>query len=132
MDRQKPVTKLKIDSIELLHLVPADDMPEIPAYQDIDGGDGGQSNVEHIIPKPWAEHLVIHIGSQDGRRLLGDGQDLCDREKLSVKRSHNGWSWLNLSRRHVREDQAKPSSSKILHKPIRPESKLRIETAADH
>jgi len=62
MDRQSPVTELKIAPIELLHLIQPNDMPEIPAYHDVNCGNGSQSDVEHVISKARAEHMMILIG----------------------------------------------------------------------
>ena len=93
-------------------------MSEIPTDQHIDLGHGSQCNMKHVVSEPSIQDIVCLVLFKQGEDFIGDRESLCKEYKLFIKFTDLNRCPLNLSRRYVREDKAKPFNSEIFDQPI--------------
>ncbi|MFP4053311.1 MAG: hypothetical protein ACLFV7_05540 [Phycisphaerae bacterium] len=61
VDTDCPVTHLQIRRVELAYLLEVNDMPEIPAYQNVDLRHSGKGNVHSIFCVPGSDNMPAQV-----------------------------------------------------------------------
>jgi hypothetical protein len=72
VNRQGFVAKLNIDFVKLLYFIQSDDMSKVPTDQHVDLGDGGQSNMKHIVAETRTKCAMALLSRQDSEDFLCD------------------------------------------------------------
>jgi len=70
VDGQRLVAKFQVDAVEKPDLVQSYDVPEVPAYQDIDLGHRGYRDMQHVVTKFLPENTMGLIRPQKLQCLL--------------------------------------------------------------
>ena len=110
-----------------------DDMPEIPAHQDIDARRACERYVQCVGVRTWANDATrdIRLSQFRGLRTVRE-HDLMSRGHLDQPRPNGVGSPLQFAQRVRRQDQGVTAFNKMPPKRLTARSKLRILAAADH
>ena len=127
VDSQRPIPSLDVHAVEHLDLVKPNNVPKVPAHNDIDAGHRREGDVQHVIAVPCPKNPVTFVRLDQANDLLGGGDPLTKRGDLPMQVSNSLGCLCNLDRRDVRQNRPKEATPKILDQPIRPESELGVE-----
>src|SRR4051794_17233347 len=70
VDGQRPVPLLQIHGVKEPDLIEANDVPEIPAYQQVRLGDARQSEMQHVGSVLRPEHTGCLVGREEIKGFL--------------------------------------------------------------
>ena len=76
IDDQRFIALFEIDGVKQPCFVEPDNMLEIPTHQNINLGDSGQGDVQHVVQEPLAKNAMRNVVLHERYRIFIDPNDL--------------------------------------------------------